>query len=287
MMNDPIRSVNWKEKSNRLQLLLVEDALNIITPLDSGLEAEVIMISTSEAKFVLKIWNRDSKPDVSIQYKLLEELCNRGIAVSKPMGWGIDEDNNQVLLTSYDGIPVQKVNKVKLTEIANILTEIHRIQLGILGETFIPRYDFVTYFFPRIDEHLDIKELLLRLVESSKVVQNCLIHGDYNLGNILESDGKYTIIDWTNVQLGDSRYDIAWSIILIRIYVSERYATTYRTVFLTKNKYTEEELEKFEAIACLRWVLLNRIVKLPKRHNTISTVRIVLKTNRFLNEGLV
>ncbi|WP_240703173.1 phosphotransferase [Cohnella luojiensis] len=172
-MNDLIRSITWKEKSNDFQSLLVQDGPNDISPIDSGLEADVFRISTPESKFVLKVWNRDSKPHISIQYKMLECLFNRGIAVSKPFGWGVDENNNQVLLTSFDGTPINKVNKLKLTEIANILTEIHKFNFDILGSITIPRYDFVDYFFPRIDEQLDIKELLIQLVGSSKMEQNC------------------------------------------------------------------------------------------------------------------
>ncbi|WP_251579249.1 aminoglycoside phosphotransferase family protein [Paenibacillus sp. MER TA 81-3] len=267
--------------------MLAQDVPKNIIPMDSGLEADVFRISTTESNFVLKVWNRDSKPDISIQYNLLKGLYNRGIAVSKPCGWGVDENNNQVLLTSFDGTPINKVNKLKLTEIANILTEIHKFPTDILGSRTMPRYDFVDYFFPGLDDQLDIKELLIQLVGSTKMEQNCLIHGDYNLGNILESDGKYTIIDWTNVQLGDPRYDISWSIILIWIYVSERYCSTYRSVFLAMNNYTGDELEKFEAIACLRWILLNRIAHLPKRNNTISTVRTILMKNKYLNEELL
>lgn len=286
-MNDLIRNIIWKEKSRDFQPLLVQDVSINITPLDSGLEADVFRISTLDSKFVLKVWNRDSKPDISIQYKLLEGLYNQGIAVSKPFGWGIDEKNNQVLLTSFDGTPIDKVNKLKLTELADILTEIHKFPLEKLGNIAVPKYDFVDYFFPSINGNLDIKELLIQFVGSSKMEQNCLIHGDYNLGNILESDGKYTIIDWTNVQLGDPRYDIAWTIILIWIYVSERYCTIYRSIFLTKNNYTGDELEIFEAIACLRWILLNRTRNLPKRYNTISTVRTILMKNKYLNEELL
>ncbi|TDF89175.1 aminoglycoside phosphotransferase family protein [Paenibacillus piri] len=287
-MNDPIlRTISWKEIGKGFQSLLVPDVPNNMIPLDSGLEANVFKISTPATTFVLKVWNRDSKPDVSIQYTLLKALYNRGMAVSRPFGWGIDENNNQVLLTSFDGTPINKVDKLKLTEIANMLTEIHNFQIEILGGKTMPRYDFIHYFFPEIDGQLDIKELLIQLVGSSNMEQNCLIHGDYNLGNILESDGKYTIIDWTNVQLGDPRYDIAWSIILIWIYVSERHCSTYRSVFLTKNNYAREELEKFEAIACLRWILLNRIAVLPKRSNTISTVRTILMKNKYLNEKLL
>ncbi|MCE5172659.1 aminoglycoside phosphotransferase family protein [Paenibacillus profundus] len=286
-MKDLIRNIIWKERCKDFQSLLAQDVPKNIIPMDSGLEADVFRISTTESNFVLKVWNRDSKPDISIQYNLLEGLYNRGIAVSKPCGWGVDENNNQVLLTSFDGTPINKVNKLKLTEIANILTEIHKFPTDILGSRTMPRYDFVDYFFPGLDDQLDIKELLIQLVGSTKMEQNCLIHGDYNLGNILESDGKYTIIDWTNVQLGDPRYDISWSIILIWIYVSERYCSTYRSVFLAMNNYTGDELEKFEAIACLRWILLNRIANLPKRDNTISTVRTILMKNKYLSEELL
>ncbi|CAM2907236.1 aminoglycoside phosphotransferase family protein [Paenibacillus sediminis] len=286
-MNDLILDIIWKEKRNDLQSLLTQDISIDITPLDSGLEGDVFSISTPVSKFVLKVWNRDAKPDISIQYKLLEGLYNQGIAVSKPLGWGVDENNNQVLLTSFDGTPIHKVNKLKLTQIANILTEIHNFQSDTLSGIIIPKYEFVNYFFPGIDEQLDIKELLIQLISSSRMEQNCLIHGDYNLGNILESDGKITIIDWTNIQLGDPRYDIAWSIILIWIYVSERYSSTYRSVFLAKNNYTEDELEQFEAIACLRWIMLNRIANLPKWANTISTVRAILEKNKYLSPKLL
>lgn len=282
-----MRNIIWKESCEDFQSLLAQDVPKNTVPMDSGLEADVFKISTPELNLVLKVWNRDSRPDISIQYHLLEGLYNRGISVSKPYGWGADDSNNQVLLTSYDGTPINKVNKLKLTEIANILTEIHKFPTDILGSRTMPRYDFIDYFFPRIDEQLDIKELLIQLVESLKMEQSCLIHGDYNLGNILEADGKYTIIDWTNVQLGDPRYDISWSIILIWIYVSERHCSTYRSVFLERNNYTGDELEKFEAIACLRWILLNRITNLPKRANTISTVRTIIMKNKYLNDKLL
>ena len=49
-----------------------------------------------------------------------------------------------------------------------------------------PKYEFIDYFF----------------------------HGDFHLGNIVEVDERYMVIDWTNGQLGDSRYDFAWSLTL-------------------------------------------------------------------------
>lgn len=285
-MINPISHIHWKGISVDLESLSGKDAEIDIAPLNSGLEAEVYKISTSESDFVLKVWNRSSKPNISIQFKLLQDMFKLGMAVSRPIGWGMDELNNQVLLTSFDGMPIDKVNKSKLAVFANMLTDIHKLQPELLN-TPVPKYDFAGYFFPGIDEHFDIKEQLSQLVTNTNIEQNQLIHGDYNLGNILESNGKYTIIDWTNVQLGDPKYDIAWSIILMWIYVSERYSSHYRSLFVTMNNYSKDELEKYEAIACLRWVLLNRTQNLPKGNNTIQTVKSIIRENSYLTEKLL
>ncbi|OXM83714.1 phosphotransferase family protein [Paenibacillus rigui] len=286
-MNDFFHKLKWVEYSPEVSSLLAQEVPMDITPMASGLEADVFQISTQDSAFVLKVWNRNSKPDISVQYKLLKALHHQRIAASKPLGWGMDQDHHQVLLTSFDGAPLHKLNKAKLTELAAILAEVHKIPLETLDSLTVPTYNFVKYFFPGVDRHPDIKERLIMLVEQSKMEQKSLIHGDYHLGNIVETDGKCTIIDWTNVQLGDPRYDIAWSIILIWIYVNERHSAAFRSLFLTKYSYTGEELELFEALACLRWILLNRFGNLPQRNNTITTVRTILTQNKYLNEALL
>lgn len=286
-MDDPIRDINWMVKSKVIDSLLEHNSSLTVIPLDSGFEAEVTKICTAESSFVLKIWNKNSKPDVKCQYKLLEALYIRGLPVSRPFGWGLDKNTNQVLLTSFDGAPINKVNQTKLTQLAKILTTIHKFPVEDLEVSTLQKHDFVSYFYPRIEEHRDIKNLLIQLVESANLKQDCLIHGDFNLGNILEAEGKYTIIDWTNGQLGDPRYDIAWSIVLIKIYVGERYGSVYYSAYLSQNQYTNEELELFEAIACLRWLVLNRIVDLSKGKKTIARVKNILMNNLHLNEHLL
>jgi aminoglycoside phosphotransferase (APT) family kinase protein len=168
-----------------------------------------------------------------------------------------------------------------------ILTEIHRFPLEELDVSLLQKHDFISYFYPTIEDHLDIRNLLEQLVKNSGMKQDRIIHGDYNLGNILNADGKYTIIDWTNGQLGDPRYDIAWSIVLMRIYVGDRYGTVYLSSFLAENQFTVDELEIYEAIACLRWILLNRITDLPKGKDTFKRVKNILKNNTFLNENFL
>ncbi|WP_337100039.1 aminoglycoside phosphotransferase family protein [Paenibacillus sp. YIM B09110] len=275
------------EKSEVVDSLLDDSSSITFVPLDAGLEAEVTKICSNESSYVLKVWNRSSKPNVGNQYRLLEALHNQGLSVSQPIGWGIDKEMNQVLLTSYDGIPVRKVNQSSIKKLVKILTGIHRYPLEKLDSSILQKHDFVGYFYPSIEEHMDIKDVLLKLLENSDIKQNNIIHGDYNLGNILEIDGKYTIIDWTNGQLGDPRYDMGWSTVLIRIYVGERYGSVFQSACLAESHYTKEELELLEAIACLRWVLLNRIADLPRGKDTIARVRSILQNSQYLDESLL
>lgn len=285
---DMFRSITWKEERTNLQELFGQSEILEVSPLPSGLEADVYKVAADDKAFVLKIWNRNSRPNVALQYSILEQLHQQGISVSRPYGWGEDQDGHQVLLTSFDGQPVQKLNAAKLQVLAKVQTDIHKVKSDYLDRFSLPRYDFVLYFFPTIEEHADIRALLMELLHRIELNSSSLIHGDFNLGNVLESDdGKLTIIDWTNVQAGDVRYDIAWSVILMRIYVNDRLADRYRSALLRINPITDGEYEVFEAIACLRWMLLERLAYLSHNSHTRASLTAILRSNRYLDEGLL
>ncbi|MFF3923965.1 aminoglycoside phosphotransferase family protein [Paenibacillus lactis] len=282
-----MREINWVEKSEALESLLKHETTFQVVPLDSGLEAEVAKIVTSTADYVLKVWNKASKPDVQMQYQILNALSSHGRAVTKPLGWGTDRDGNPAMLTSYDGMPVQKVDQPRLVRLAKMLMEIHDLPLDSLNGFELPSYDFISYFYPRIEEFPDIQHPLMELVMRANMKQECVIHGDYHQGNILESENELTVIDWTNVQMGDPRYDIAWSIILMWIYASEKRAAFYRAAFCAEIGFEADELELFEAIACLRWILLSRVDHPPVRKGTIARVRSILNSNKYLHPMLL
>ncbi|GGE78643.1 hypothetical protein [Priestia taiwanensis] len=79
-----ISEIEWIEKSSVVDELRQREEHIIIHPMIQGLEAEVIKMCIEEDSFVLKVWNKHSKPDVCFQYQLLKSLVERGIAVSKP-----------------------------------------------------------------------------------------------------------------------------------------------------------------------------------------------------------
>lgn len=284
-MRTPITNVNWLEHQEIIMHdLLIQEATLTTYPMDDGFEAEVLKISSGQESFVLKTWSKISKPDVQFQYRLLEVLSERGVAVSKPVGWGINPDADKVLLTSYDGTPILKVNDKTMKKLASILAGIHQIDIAELEHIQLPKYDFVDYFFPEVSEHADLKQALISLVKQTPMKQDRIIHGDFHLGNIVEEQEQFTVIDWTNGQLGDPRYDFAWSFILLKIHLSERYARVFRSTYLLENDIEQEELEVFEAWACLRWILLNRRGSTPKGPNVTKRVKSLIGSNRFLKD---
>ncbi|SEK74348.1 aminoglycoside phosphotransferase family protein [Paenibacillus sp. OK003] len=259
-------------------------------PLSPGLEADVVKIECTDHNYVLKIWNKDSKPNIRNQYELLSELYQSGIQVSKPYGWGMDVDSNQVLLTSYDGEPIAKLSKTKLQQLAQKLIQVHGYDVkdtGNAAANYIPQYDFVGYFFPSIELHGDMHQILTTLLQRTELRQDHLIHGDYNLGNVLEAGDQYTIIDWTNGQRGDPRYDMAWSIFLMMVYAGERNGKMYSALFKSLTEYTPDDAEIFEAMACLRWILLKRVSNVPMGQGVMQRIKKIIGNNSYLNDDLL
>lgn len=88
-----------------------------------------------------------------------------------------------------------------------------------------------------------------------------LLHWDFHHENILvDAAGNAFVIDWTQFQASDVRFDLAWTLVLL---ASERDAETaeaVRTGYLAQRGWDEEkvapELCFFEAAACAKRLLL-------------------------------
>ena len=110
-MGNPLGIVDWVEQNEVIDDLLIQGDTLTMHPMEHGFEAEVMKICSDKDSFVLKVWNKSSKPDVSFQYRLLNVLFERGMSVSKPVGWGINPNKDKVLLTTFEGTPILKMNE--------------------------------------------------------------------------------------------------------------------------------------------------------------------------------
>lgn len=147
-----LSSIRWVQLDEAIRQEIGQEHRMI--PLKPGLEADVMRVELHDQLYVLKIWNKDSRPDIRKQYQLLHSLTQSGIQVSKPYGWGTDEHQNQVLLTSYDGVPVTRLDQGILRRLAQILNDIHQHPVRVkepqrkeAKQDYIPHYKFVEYFF--------------------------------------------------------------------------------------------------------------------------------------------
>ncbi|WP_342552367.1 aminoglycoside phosphotransferase family protein [Paenibacillus sp. FSL R7-0652] len=286
--------MNWVHLDEKIRQGMQQQNQQII-PLTPGLEADVMCVRWNDQSYVLKIWNKESRPDIGKQYHLLLKLGQSGIQVSRPYGWGKDQDHNQVLLTSYDGIPVTRLDQKVLRRMACTLNDIHQYPFSIAhtdadteaSKEYIPRCRFVDYFFPQIDKHADIYDRVNDVVQRVQIRQDHLIHGDYNLGNIVEMNGQHTVIDWTNGQYGDPRYDTAWSVFLITIYNGEEYGKLYRDELRTVSSCMLDEERAFEALAWLRWVLLSREGDVPRNSEVMRRMLNIAAHNLYLHTSLL
>ncbi|TXK83528.1 aminoglycoside phosphotransferase family protein [Paenibacillus sp. N3.4] len=274
-------SIAWIDRSESLDDLLHQEASLTLHRIEQGFEAEVVKISSDKDSFVLKTWSKSSKPDIGFQFRLLQALYEQGVSVSKPVGWGMNPNGDKVLLTTFDGTSIHQVSEKKMADIARLLTHIHQISAQEIEIAGIPKYEFIDYFLRGAKDHPDIYSVLAALVQKASIQQDCFIHGDFHLGNLVEENGRYTVIDWTNGQLGDARYDFAWAFILQHIYLSEKYAKAFRAAYLLESNIQQEELAVFEGLACLRWLLLHRSGGVPMRPKTLERVRVLISRNPF------
>jgi len=80
-----------------------------------------------------------------------------------------------------------------------------------------------------------------------------VIHMDFHPYNILlREDGAAFVIDWTNVDVSDYRFDLSWTLLLMSTYGSPESRDLVLGEYERAAGHTVEQIEYFEVAACLR-----------------------------------
>ena len=80
-----------------------------------------------------------------------------------------------------------------------------------------------------------------------------VIHWDYHPANILLcDDGSATVIDWTQVDVSDSRFDLAWTLLLVSTYEGQAWHGRILREYERLAGIKVEQLAFFEVYACLK-----------------------------------
>jgi len=82
------------------------------------------------------------------------------------------------------------------------------------------------------------------------------VHQDFHPGNILiKTDRSALVIDWTNFDVTDFRFDLAWTLVLADAYGGQRLRDQIFLGYQHHARKTVEQIEAFEAIASARRLL--------------------------------
>jgi aminoglycoside phosphotransferase (APT) family kinase protein len=266
---DGLPAVEWTVRSPTFRAWLDAgpvDAEEVLL----GIEGQTLILSRrGSPAFVLKRWNPVIQADAAAHHTFLARALQAGLPVPDPAGWGVDGDGHQVLATAFAGHPMAYPSDADIADCARILARIHAtpaegfdLEGPPTGED--PMDHLMPGYFPRPTGHPDLARLLARLKAGITRHSPAMIHGDFNLGNILDLDGRKTVIDWW-LRLGDQRFDAAWASTLLWIYETERAREVFIDVYdAHAPKPLGEEWRPFEAMAALNWIVLDRTVGAPE-----------------------
>ena len=106
--------------------------------------------------------------------------------------------------------------------------------------------------FPDFDASLFMNWVMERR-ELFACVRPSPVHQDFHPGNVLvNADGHAMVIDWTGYEISDSRFDLAWTLVLTHAHGRPGLRDEILQGYERHLGKTIEQIEAFETIACAR-----------------------------------
>lgn len=106
--------------------------------------------------------------------------------------------------------------------------------------------------FPR-SGFLPVVEWLEERRDGVPCPQPSLVHSDFHPFNILvRDDGSAVVIDWTGLHVSDSRFDLAWTLLLTSTHGSEEWRNRFLQEYERLAGAKVKQIEYFEVCACAR-----------------------------------
>ncbi len=178
----------------------------------------------------------------------------------------MEKIDGQTLSSIIDNVPGDK-KKELLTLLCELMVQLHNLDWRPYVSD-VSRYDtadpytFVNRYldvFRSIFEQFPVDGFtpIMKWMEERQHLVPCSrptpIHQDFHTANVLlKDDGAAVVIDWTQIDISDSRFDLAWTLILFtrpgahdaREYVLREYERLSGS--------TIEQLDYFEVVACFK-----------------------------------
>jgi aminoglycoside phosphotransferase (APT) family kinase protein len=234
--------------------------------------------SHQSVKRVLRLMSGGSSDDARHEYQALSLLFKAGYPVPKVFAVGSATDglgHPFIIMQCIEGesyakqFPRQKEeNPQALTTFIELFRQLHTLdwQPFVDNPEKLAPSDRLYYHFDRtIAKHAsyltkppfsDFQPVIQWLKQHRDQVpcqQSAAVHQDFHPDNILQShDGHFYVIDWTNFEISDYRFDLAWTLMLAFAYGGEDRRSMIFNAYEKKLGQAVPSISIFEVDAILR-----------------------------------
>ena len=157
----------------------------------------------------------------------------------------------------------------------------------------------LTYYLSRVKNLIDeskltyLNPIYLWLKRKSKVVQVdrlTLIHGDYHTDNVLvDEKGHFYVIDWSSSAIVDFRFDLAWTMVLARLYIGKNHKDNFFKEYENIKGQSIDDIDFFEVMALLRRLMdvLKLLTEKPEETGMREGTTYIIKSQKDLIKKLM
>ena len=122
----------------------------------------------------------------------------------------------------------------------------------------------------REKELLDITKWLKMKADTIEFDELSATHNDFHPANILiDANGNPYVIDWTAADLMDYRVDLAWTLLLAKVYIGDETRDTILREYESVSQKSVEDIQFFEVFGCFRR-LTDNLVTISTDSNDIG-----------------
>lgn len=262
--------IQWVERTAEFQRWLARNSSVAPVPLNKSREATIwTLASGASPAYVIKRWESSRGIDARANYRLLRSLGSLGLPAVRTAGWGFDAEDGQALAMEYGGEPVDRASPSDVEAFGRTLALIHAaplhsLDLGAPADSSVFFECLLDRFFQGVSAFADLAGLLQDTRPQLPPLQTVLLHGDYHLGNVARGSEGLSVLDWSDAQLGDWRYDLAWAQLLTQIYTGSQARDTFMPSYAAASgRNLTGGTRPYEIIAATRWLLLSRTAPFP------------------------
>jgi aminoglycoside phosphotransferase (APT) family kinase protein len=299
-----------------------------LTSISAGWESDVYSFVAEHGpanerqsdELILRVYPGDDAYEKSArEFHGMGHLHNAGYPVPEVMRLERDDspfDRPFIIMEKIDGRPLWPIinqspdgeKQALLTTFCELMVELHKLDWRPhvsdvsrfdTGDPyiFVNRYlDFFRPFFERFPMP-GFTPVMAWMDERRHLVpceRPAPIHQDFHPNNVLlRDDGKASVIDWTQIEISDPRFDVAWTLILFtkpgRIDQRDHVLSEYERI----SGSAIERLDFFEVVACFKRLgsvaisLIYGPEKLGMRPEAVNAMKLDMPAHRMVYEHLL